>query len=177
MFDSVFLLAPARQPPVHTVVADYGVEGNGHTEQQCQTQWIMEQGLDGAERLRVGVYRFQLIEHFINVLEGFGALGTEVSATGNVGNLGQGFLIQIGRRVQAPCANAGAQQPRGHDKLGTHTNGVDFQAFLGGQFGGLQGLDFAGAVLAKILVLVFIILFIQKRPRGLFALKGRAVDA
>ena len=35
----------------------------------------------------------------------------------------------------------------------------------------------AGAVLAKILVLVFIILFIQKRPRGLFALKGRAVEA
>ncbi len=35
----------------------------------------------------------------------------------------------------------------------------------------------AGAVLAKIFVLVFIILFIQKRPRGLFALKGRAVDA
>ncbi|MBX5219295.1 urea ABC transporter permease subunit UrtB [Rhizobium sp. NLR8a] len=36
---------------------------------------------------------------------------------------------------------------------------------------------FAGAVLGKILVLVFIILFIQKRPRGLFALKGRAVEA
>ena len=35
---------------------------------------------------------------------------------------------------------------------------------------------YAGAVLAKILVLVFIILFIQKRPRGLFALKGRAVE-
>lgn len=34
----------------------------------------------------------------------------------------------------------------------------------------------AGAVIAKILVLVFIILFIQKRPRGLFALKGRAAD-
>ena len=33
---------------------------------------------------------------------------------------------------------------------------------------------FAGAVLAKIAILVFIILFIQKRPRGLFALKGRA---
>ncbi len=31
----------------------------------------------------------------------------------------------------------------------------------------------AGAVLAKILVLVFIILFIQKRPRGLFPQKGR----
>ncbi len=35
----------------------------------------------------------------------------------------------------------------------------------------------AGAVLGKIAVLVFIILFIQKRPRGLFALKGRAVEA
>ncbi len=34
----------------------------------------------------------------------------------------------------------------------------------------------AGAVLAKIIVLVFIILFIQRRPRGLFALKGRAVE-
>ncbi|MEN8216059.1 MAG: urea ABC transporter permease subunit UrtB [Pseudomonadota bacterium] len=35
---------------------------------------------------------------------------------------------------------------------------------------------YAGAVLAKILILVAIILFIQKRPRGLFALKGRAVE-
>ena len=35
---------------------------------------------------------------------------------------------------------------------------------------------YAGAVLAKILVLVFIILFIQKRPRGLFPQKGRAAD-
>jgi urea transport system permease protein len=34
-----------------------------------------------------------------------------------------------------------------------------------------------GAVLGKIVLLVFIILFIQKRPRGLFALKGRAVEA
>ncbi len=34
----------------------------------------------------------------------------------------------------------------------------------------------AGAVLGKILILVAIILFIQKRPRGLFALKGRAVE-
>ncbi|MBL8583738.1 MAG: urea ABC transporter permease subunit UrtB [Rhizobiaceae bacterium] len=36
---------------------------------------------------------------------------------------------------------------------------------------------YAGAVLGKILVLVLIILFIQKRPRGLFALKGRAIEA
>ena len=36
---------------------------------------------------------------------------------------------------------------------------------------------YSGAVLAKIAILVFIILFIQRRPRGLFALKGRAVEA
>lgn len=34
-----------------------------------------------------------------------------------------------------------------------------------------------GAVLAKILVLVAIILFIQKRPRGLFALRGRSIES
>jgi len=36
---------------------------------------------------------------------------------------------------------------------------------------------FTGTVLGKILVLIAIIFFIQKRPRGLFALKGRAVEA
>ena len=36
---------------------------------------------------------------------------------------------------------------------------------------------YAGAVLAKIFVLIFIILFIQKRPRGLFPQKGRAADS
>jgi urea transport system permease protein len=35
----------------------------------------------------------------------------------------------------------------------------------------------SGAVLAKIMVLVLIILFIQKRPQGLFALKGRSAEA
>ena len=36
---------------------------------------------------------------------------------------------------------------------------------------------FAGAVLGKIVVLVLLILFIQRKPRGLFPLKGRAVEA
>ena len=36
---------------------------------------------------------------------------------------------------------------------------------------------YSGAVLAKILVLVFLILFIQKRPRGLFPQRGRAAEA
>ena len=35
---------------------------------------------------------------------------------------------------------------------------------------------FAGAVAAKIIVLVLIILFLQKKPRGMFALKGRFVE-
>ena len=34
----------------------------------------------------------------------------------------------------------------------------------------------AGAVMAKIVILVMIIIFIQRRPQGLFALKGRSVD-
>ncbi|MND09823.1 hypothetical protein D3C83_334470 [compost metagenome] len=36
---------------------------------------------------------------------------------------------------------------------------------------------YAGAVLAKIFVLVFIILFIQRRPRGLFPQRGRSAEA
>ncbi len=35
----------------------------------------------------------------------------------------------------------------------------------------------AGAVLGKIVVLVLLILFIQRKPRGLFPLKGRAAEA
>jgi len=34
----------------------------------------------------------------------------------------------------------------------------------------------AGAVMAKISILVFIIIFIQRRPQGLFAMKGRSVE-
>ncbi len=39
----------------------------------------------------------------------------------------------------------------------------------------LEGV--AGAVLAKIMVLVLIVIFIQKRPQGIFALKGRSAEA
>ena len=51
--------------------------------------------------------------------------------------------------------------------------------FFGGMSLGLVNKflePYAGAVLGKIIVLVAIILFIQRRPRGLFALKGRAVE-
>jgi urea transport system permease protein len=33
------------------------------------------------------------------------------------------------------------------------------------------------AVLGKIVILGFIIMFIQRRPQGIFALKGRAAEA
>jgi urea transport system permease protein len=36
--------------------------------------------------------------------------------------------------------------------------------------------SWSGAVIAKIVVLVFIIFFIQRRPQGMFALKGRVAD-
>ena len=39
----------------------------------------------------------------------------------------------------------------------------------------LEGV--AGAVLAKIAVLVFIVVFIQRKPSGLFAMKGRSAEA
>ena len=35
---------------------------------------------------------------------------------------------------------------------------------------------YSGAVLAKIITLIFLIVFIQKRPKGMFALKGRAAE-
>ena len=38
----------------------------------------------------------------------------------------------------------------------------------------LEGIS--GAVLAKIMVLVFIVVFIQKRPQGIFAVKGRSAE-
>ena len=37
--------------------------------------------------------------------------------------------------------------------------------------------NMAGAVLAQIAVLVFVIIFIQKRPQGMFALRGRSAEA
>ena len=52
--------------------------------------------------------------------------------------------------------------------FGANNKEVGAPAFMAGSFH-LGGLEIA--------VLVFIILFIQKRPRGLFALKGRSVEA
>ena len=52
--------------------------------------------------------------------------------------------------------------------------------FIGGMSLGVStscSSPIAGAVLAKILVLVALILFIQRRPRGLFPQTGRAAES
>ena len=35
---------------------------------------------------------------------------------------------------------------------------------------------YTGAIISKIIILLFIIIFIQFRPKGLFSMKGRTVD-
>jgi urea transport system permease protein len=85
--------------------------------------------------------------------------GVALSQLGNVGpELGQGYIIDsfmvvvlggVGRLAGTVAASLG---------LGVVNKLIE---------------PAAGAVLGKIAVLVFIILFIQRRPQGLFALKGR----
>jgi len=92
-----------------------------------------------------------------------GLAGCALSQIGNVGpDLGQGYIVD------------------------------SFMVVVFGGVGQLAGTVYAaltlgfankfleawsGAVIAKIAVLVFIIIFIQRRPQGLFALKGRAAEA
>jgi urea transport system permease protein len=85
--------------------------------------------------------------------------GVALSQLGNVGpELGQGYIIDsfmvvvlggVGRLAGAVAAAMG---------LGVVNKILE---------------PLAGAVMGKIVVLMFIILFIQRRPQGLFALKGR----
>jgi len=92
-----------------------------------------------------------------------GVAGVALSQITNVGpNLGQAYIVDSFMVVVFGGVG---------NLLGTLVAG--FSLGIANKF--LEPL--AGAVLAKILVLVFIILFIQKRPRGLFPQKGRAADA
>jgi urea transport system permease protein len=89
--------------------------------------------------------------------------GVALSQVGNVGpDLGQGYIVDSFMVVVLGGVGQLA--------------GTVIAAFgLGSIAKFLE--PFSGAVLAKIAVLVFIILFIQKRPQGLFALKGRSAEA
>ena len=92
-----------------------------------------------------------------------GLAGCALSQIGNVGpDLGQGYIVDSFMVVVL----GGVGQLAG-----------TVYAALGLGFANKLLEAWQGAVLAKIAVLVFIIFFIQKRPQGLFALKGRAVEA
>ena len=91
-----------------------------------------------------------------------GVAGVALSQLTNVGpNLGQGYIIDSFMVV----VFGGVGNLWG-TVVASLSLGV-FNKFLE---------PWSGAVLAKILVLVLIILFIQKRPRGLFPQKGRAAE-
>jgi len=92
-----------------------------------------------------------------------GLAGCALSQIGNVGpDLGQAYIVDSFMVVVL----GGVGQLAG-----------TIYAALGLGFANKLLESWSGAVLAKIVVLVFIIVFIQKRPQGLFALKGRAVEA
>ena len=92
-----------------------------------------------------------------------GLAGCALSQIGNVGpDLGQAYIVDSFMVVVL----GGVGQLAG-----------TVYAALGLGFANKLLESWQGAVIAKIVVLVFIIVFIQKRPQGLFALKGRAVEA
>ncbi|HXN15716.1 MAG TPA: urea ABC transporter permease subunit UrtB, partial [Usitatibacter sp.] len=92
-----------------------------------------------------------------------GLAGCALSQIGNVGpDLGQAYIVDSFMVVVL----GGVGQLAG-----------TVYAALGLGFANKLLESWSGAVLAKIAVLVFIIIFIQKRPQGLFALRGRAVEA
>jgi urea transport system permease protein len=91
-----------------------------------------------------------------------GLAGCALSQIGNVGpDLGQAYIVDSFLVVVL----GGVGQLAG-----------TVYAALGLGFANKLLESWSGAVLAKIAVLVFIIVFIQKRPQGLFAMKGRAVE-
>ena len=92
-----------------------------------------------------------------------GLAGCALSQIGNVGpDLGQSYIVDAFMVVV--LGGVGQLAGTVYAAMGL---GV-LNKFLEG---------WTGAVLAKIAVLVFIIIFIQKRPQGIFAMKGRSAEA
>jgi urea transport system permease protein len=92
-----------------------------------------------------------------------GLAGCALSQVGNVGpDLGQGYIVDAFMVVV--LGGVGQLAGTVYAALGL--------GFVTKLFEGWQG-----AVLAKIMVLVLIVGFIQKRPQGLFALKGRSAES
>lgn len=92
-----------------------------------------------------------------------GLAGCALSQVGNVGpDLGQAYIVDA--FLVVVLGGVGQLAGTVYAALG-----------LGGLMKLLEGWQ--GAVLAKIMVLLFIVAFIQKRPQGLFALKGRSAES
>ena len=91
-----------------------------------------------------------------------GVAGVALSQLTNVGpNLGQSYIVDAFMVVVFGGVGNLWGTELGGNALGIVNKGLE---------------PYSGAVLAKIFVLVFLILFIQRRPRGLFPQKGRAAD-
>ncbi len=111
----------------------------------------------GVKTWRVDCYAFA----FGAGIAGLG--GCALSQIGNVGpDLGQTYIIDSFMAVVLGGVGQLSGTIVGSLGLGLVTKSIE---------------PFWGAVLAKIAVLVLVILFIQKRPQGIFALKGRSSDA
>jgi len=111
----------------------------------------------GVNTARIDTYAFALGSGIA------GLAGCALSQVGNVGpDLGQGYIVDSFMVVV--LGGVGQLAGTVYAALG-----------LGVLNKLLEGLS--GAVLAKIMVLVLIVIFIQKRPQGIFALKGRSAEA
>ena len=111
----------------------------------------------GVNTARVDTYAFALGSGIA------GLAGCALSQVGNVGpDLGQGYIVDAFMVVVLGGVGQLAGTVYAAMGLGL------LNKFLEG---------WTGAVLAKIAVLVLIIIFIQKRPQGIFAMKGRAAEA
>ncbi|WP_255440193.1 urea ABC transporter permease subunit UrtB [Caenimonas sedimenti] len=111
----------------------------------------------GVNTARVDTYAFALGSGIA------GLAGCALSQIGNVGpDLGQAYIVDSFMVVV--LGGVGQLAGTVYAALGL---GI-LNKFIEG---------WAGAVLAKIAVLVLIVVFIQKRPQGLFAVKGRSAEA
>jgi len=111
----------------------------------------------GVNTARIDTYAFALGSGIA------GLAGCALSQVGNVGpDLGQGYIVDS--FLVVVLGGVGQLAGTVYAALGL---GV-LSKFLEG---------WTGAVLAKIAVLLFIIIFIQKRPQGIFAMKGRSAES
>jgi urea transport system permease protein len=111
----------------------------------------------GVNTARIDTYAFALGSGIA------GLAGCALSQVGNVGpDLGQGYIVDSFMVVVL-------------GGVGQLAGTVYAAMGLGVLNKILEG--WTGAVLAKIAVLLFIIIFIQKRPQGIFAMKGRSAEA